>query len=294
MQRIAAHSIARPLAAGLARRPFVGQVVGVFSRACYIAGTEGRMVALTLAEAGRGPFSIVIKGRPGLFAGISLGLPARADGRSLQAGSWEITWDAAAAWEPRLVCPPGPVKLAPGLVRVLRDYAGWSICPTKTPSPNLAGAEPARSAAGRPGRAVVDSLVYNRPDRLAEAVVGLVGLGRGLTPAGDDYLVGVMAALWLTGQAELLADLITAAAARTTRLSAAYLRAAARGEFAEPWHHLALALLAADIAATVEAMARIAGYGASSGRDSLAGFAGTMLALWGLEHVPSFRVIDPD
>ncbi len=287
MQRIAAVSIARPLADDLAGRSWLGYVVGVFSRACYIGGPDGRIVALTLAEAGRGPFSIAIKGRPGLFAEISAGLPARAHGRSLQVGNWEITWDTAGIWEPGLVGPAGAVKLGPGPARLLREYAGWSFFPASTSLPGTAGAE-------RLGSAVVDSLVHHRPDRLAEAVAGLVGLGRGLTPAGDDFLVGVMAALWLTGQAELLADIVTAAAAKTTRLSAAYLRAAARGEFAEPWHDLALALRAADTAAAAEAVDRIAGTGASSGRDALAGFAGTMLAFYGPEHVPSFRVIDPD
>ena len=287
MQRITALSIARPLLAGLAHSSFLGQVTGLFSRGCYITGTEGQVVALTLAEAGRGPFSIVIKGRPGLFEGISPGQAARVDGRSLQTGSWEITWKTAGVWDPRLVCPAGALDFGPDLVCILKDYA-------QTPPPNTAGANPAPGAADRLSKAVVCSLAHNRPDKLAEAVVGLAGLGRGLTPAGDDYLVGVMAALRLTGRAELPADLITAAAAKTTWLSAAYLKAAARGEFTEPWHNLALALLAADTTATTEAIRGIAGYGASSGCDALAGFAGTLLVLYGPEHVPSFQVIDPD
>lgn len=291
MQRIAAVSIARPLAAELAGRPFLGQVVGVFSRACYIGGRQGQVIALTLAEAGPGPFSVALQGRPGLFEGLSVGQPARGHDRSLHVDGWEITWDAAAVWDPRLVCPACSLELGPDTIRIISKYADWTLMPITTPRVNPVRDNPS-SAADRLGRAVVLSLVQNRPNTLAKAVAGLAGLGRGLTPAGDDYLLGVLAALWLTGQAELLADISIAAAAKTTWLSGAYLRAAAIGEFAEPWHSLALALHAADTAGTAKAMGRIAGYGASSGRDALAGFASTILAFYRSEHVPSFGCIE--
>ena len=57
----------------------------------------------------------------------------------------------------------------------------------------------------------------------------LAGLGDGLTPAGDDWLVGMMLWAWLAHAAprrfcQVLSD---AAVPRTTTLSAAFLQAAA-------------------------------------------------------------------
>lgn len=67
----------------------------------------------------------------------------------------------------------------------------------------------------------------------------LAGRGEGLTPAGDDYLVGYAAALaLLKGRRAEARALAEAAAARTTRLSATLLRHAARGELPEPAHAL--------------------------------------------------------
>jgi len=67
-----------------------------------------------------------------------------------------------------------------------------------------------------------------------------------------------------------------AMAPRTTALSAAYLRAAARGECAAPWHDFFAALTEpaaparrAALAAAVEALFAI---GHTSGADGLAGF----------------------
>jgi hypothetical protein len=68
------------------------------------------------------------------------------------------------------------------------------------------------------------------------AVEELAGHGRGLTPLGDDILIGYIGGGALAGrdmmrEAEL-------AARRTTALSATLLRLAARGELPEPAHRL--------------------------------------------------------
>jgi hypothetical protein len=112
---------------------------------------------------------------------------------------------------------------------------------------------------------------------LIEAARSLAGLGYGLTPAGDDFLLGMMAALWLLGERETL-PAIAHAAARTTTLSAAFLTAAAQGQFIEAWHGLAHALHRQDDAGGQAALRRIAAFGGSSGRDALAGFAVTLLS----------------
>jgi hypothetical protein len=76
-------------------------------------------------------------------------------------------------------------------------------------------------------------------------VVGrMLGLGPGLTPAGDDILAGFLIGAWSFGLAEdqLRAAVLDAAPARTTALSAALLRCACRGESMPQVTALVLAL----------------------------------------------------
>lgn len=80
-------------------------------------------------------------------------------------------------------------------------------------------------------------------DRAAKVLTGLIGLGSGLTPAGDDFLTGVLAALAVgraSGSAgtydsfaEELRKEITAGYDRTNDISAAFLKCAADGMFSE-------------------------------------------------------------
>jgi len=77
---------------------------------------------------------------------------------------------------------------------------------------------------------------------IATAVTRLVGAGPGLTPSGDDVLVGLLAALLRGGgsspHSASVASWVSAAvvnnARRTTDISRHYLRLAARGHFGEP------------------------------------------------------------
>jgi hypothetical protein len=108
-------------------------------------------------------------------------------------------------------------------------------------------------------------------------------LGGGLTPAGDDFLLGALYALWVarpSEQATALGEVIVASAIpRTSRLSAAWLEAAARGEAGQPWHTLVGALASDDSQVIDRAAHGILGVGHTSGADALAGFVLVLSAL---------------
>jgi hypothetical protein len=114
--------------------------------------------------------------------------------------------------------------------------------------------------------------------QLAPAAARLAGLGHGLTPAGDDFLMGAMLRAWLAHPepGPLCRRLAAVAAPRTTTLSAALLQAAARGECSAAWHALLAALAAGDAAdagaALTTATRRVLAHGGTSGGDTLAGF----------------------
>ena len=106
------------------------------------------------------------------------------------------------------------------------------------------------------------------------AARGLVGLGPGLTPSGDDALVGVAAAacaLGGPGAAGFLRPIVADAAVRTTMVGATFLRHAAQGQFAERLHRLLPALLAEDDRPLGPAIDAALAWGASSGADTLVG-----------------------
>jgi hypothetical protein len=119
---------------------------------------------------------------------------------------------------------------------------------------------------------IVQGLAQGNRDSLMEGARLLAGLGPGGTPAGDDFLVGVMAAIWLLGdEADALAVAGTAAPL-TSALSAAFIRAAGRGEFIDPWHALLETLTTGDLGQVEGAAMRVESFGASSGADALDGF----------------------
>lgn len=269
---VTALSISRSLIEELKRRPFAGRVLGRFERACNLLDADGRIIALTLPEVGNGPFSIMFAGQLGCFESFSIGDSVTADPDRLVVGSWYIDLKAAQIWEPRLVYPTQPLSLNPAMASLIQPYTHWP----NAAEVGLAASRRLSEAAVRLNRAITQPESSETDKEIAAATGQLAGLGSGLTPAGDDFLVGVMAALWLTGKHNLLPKLADIAAPRTTGLSAAFLRAAAQGEFIEPWHALAQALCTGEVEAFRRAVEEVAQFGASSGRDALAGFTTTL------------------
>jgi hypothetical protein len=111
----------------------------------------------------------------------------------------------------------------------------------------------------------------------SEAIAGLIGLGPGLTPSGDDFLVGALALLDALAERKAHAALARAIAdtprGLTSPLSDCFLRAAAAGHLGE---HLHCAVSAVMSGAPSAALAAIRKIGHSSGWDMLAGVASTL------------------
>ncbi len=113
-------------------------------------------------------------------------------------------------------------------------------------------------------------------DHIRRYVKQIVGTGVGLTPAGDDFLTGVLLAFWSASGGkwaqEMSKIVATAAKGRTTILSKAWLEAAAKGEANQPWHDLTEAMIRGEDSLQQEAALKIMKLGSTSGADALAGF----------------------
>jgi hypothetical protein len=126
----------------------------------------------------------------------------------------------------------------------------------------------------------VDSLVAGTADR---RVLHWVGRGPGLTPSGDDLLVGMIAALWFVGavDAARLAPLARAlersAAVLTTDISVEHLHYACRGMFNGAVGDLLVQLDRWDPVAALRAVERLGRYGHTSGWDCALGIVTALL-----------------
>lgn len=104
----------------------------------------------------------------------------------------------------------------------------------------------------------------------AASLVRLVGLGKGLTPSGDDFLCGALAGLTLSGNADTPFDLalkeqIRRSLGGTNDISAAFLKCALEGQYSLPVNQLTELPSSDALAASFGAI------GHSSGIDTLCG-----------------------
>lgn len=222
---------------------FVGRVAGVFRAGFYVVGTEGALFAVLSPGAWPGPLHLVTASLPGL---PTAGERVIAAGTTLAAGGLEIDFGGAQLWDPDL---PDGLDYDPAV------WAG-TVPPVE---PDLIS--------------VWDEVVASvAVGDLASTCRLLEGRGGGLTPAGDDALAGIMlVAAADRSQRPTLRRL--ARQARTSELSRAFLKWAARGASIEPAHAVLEAAASGDRAGLARPARTLAAVGASSGRALLAGLA---------------------
>lgn len=141
-------------------------------------------------------------------------------------------------------------------------------------------------------RTAVNALVDSRADdgNVNDALLYLLGRGPGLTPSGDDVLVGMIAALWFASKIDYsnlapLRHLIAEAGTRlTTDISVEYLHYACRGMAIGALRDLLRGLDRSDRSETEGAVDRLRRYGHTSGMDCLLG------AVTGLRHTAPGQV----
>lgn len=110
-------------------------------------------------------------------------------------------------------------------------------------------------------------LSENRP----EAIHYFLGRGQGLTPAGDDLLIGYGVALQVFGQADEFITALLAEPSQTTDISKAYLQAMAEGYANEIFVQLLKQMFSENIEALQGLLEQIKQIGHTSGRDTLYG-----------------------
>jgi hypothetical protein len=261
-----ARYIGKPLLQNLTKNHFTGSVVGIYQGFCNILGNDGRMITIAISPIGKSPFSVLIEWQD-IFTSIIPKMNVRADQYGINLGDIIfISLDNAETWDPKMLQFPHTFGLKASSAKLLFDSTQW-FEPTINNSSDKHVIEKLISGA----KELQHALVNRHP--IKKSVTYLAGLGFGLTPSGDDYLLGVMASLWITKTTHSLDEIAWLSSQKTTSLSAAYLMAASNGYFSECWHDLARSILSQDPKNLRDSISEFIQIGASSGQDALAGFS---------------------
>jgi Protein of unknown function (DUF2877) len=275
---IAASANLRPL---LQAARWEGWIVAVFHRGILCAAPDGRLLHLHTGSRLVSPFSLCIAGDfvSGLReAPLIQGMPVRKIGSGIDIADQvrfkldTVTYYQSPSYIARDIAPE-----AVGIARQVLRGGG-----------RLGGFEDLREA-----QTIViathQALADGNSAQMLEAARHLVGLGPGLTPSGDDFLVGCLRGLWLIRQNQhaafpmldrLRAGLLPDLDDRTTRVGAEFIRYALKGAFAEILDQAAIALLIPAHPQRVQsAVDRLLAQGETSGTDTTLGLLTCLEAL---------------
>ena len=259
-QLAAAAAGIRPLVTG----PAVGcAVLGSFSHAVIIevpTRTGSRVVSLLTVQAAGVPCGVRVAGAIALPQ-FDRGTPALVgDGRVVLDG---IDIRVVRWWNSRVPV----IRPVPGGLAALRAAAGQAD----------------RGVDDRPVEALREALEEDRSSAgrrtnstLGVAIDGLVGLGRGLTPGGDDVVAGLLSALHSLGHRDIVDRIrsrLQGLTDRTTTLSADLLRLAVDGHACSEALVALRSLGSPDTRRTAAAVGRLLSIGHTSGADLATGMA---------------------
>lgn len=129
---------------------------------------------------------------------------------------------------------------------------------------------------------LIDGMRTANPAVIRDALKGLLGLGIGLTPSGDDFLVGLCAVLAVPQHPAhvylpLIAQVIRAEEYRTNKISYMALIKAVQGKTRACIGALLATIFNGELASIKERIKPVVNIGSSSGADILSGIAAGLL-----------------
>ena len=298
---ITALSMSARVARAIRQEGWTGEVMAVHPHSIYVTDEDDEIYAIVRQPLGNGPLNLVIPAEPAhLFNGLALGTSLASTGARLGVGEGiTIGLDGATVWESKahVALAADGALLDRGLAVLCREIS------ERAPAESLARLLPHLDDEDLPDAlervahfprshaligGLAESLAQRDRRRLKVVTSSLAGLGPGLTPAGDDFIAGILLALAIVRAQrgdpalnEIAHLLVETAAPRTHEISAAYLRAAYDGQVNDRWDPLLAALAAGDAEHITAAAGPVLATGETSGADMLAGFVVGIGALQG-------------
>jgi len=251
------------------------EVAAVFERSFYLRADD-LFVCVGEPAIGNGPLTLLADMRVPML-GLRPGQPARIAGNRIDIGAVTFTCEGWERWHP----PAWPRAAAPAVLARVRDDVmrrAAMDAPAEGFGRVIADAGAPRDAFARIARRRLTRLQtwlsmrsVHEPSQTSP-VRDVVGTGHGLTPSGDDALIGALALLDALGKRSAHANLARAVdlvpPGLTSPLSHCFLRVAAAGHVGESLHAAVSSIVRGDADAAIAAIGEI---GHSSGWDMMAG-----------------------
>jgi hypothetical protein len=269
------------LAREICRRGGPACVAAVFARSLHLRCGE-MFVCVGEPGIGNGPLTLIAEVSPAA-RGLHRGQAASISGRCIAIGAaLRLTFDGCEQWcPPAWPAPQPPARLIDTCTALACRAA--SEAPPEGFAPLMSGEPSASTRLSRiagPRIARFASWLSAAPDQspaVPAPIAGLVGLGPGLTPSGDDFLSGALALLDALGERSVHAALARAIAqapsGATSPLSRCLLNAAAAGHVGEHLCRAVSSVISGNVAAAIAAVQTI---GHSSGWDMMVGIVTTL------------------
>lgn len=275
MIELVATSASRSLLSQLPETPRAGFVHSVFTHAVNLEWGEDGWISLVIPPVELNPYGILLPELPSVR--VSDLFTVSRDGVVFQDGLVRIRLDEAAVCDLRLL----PVEdFSEGALKNYRRMLCTMLNTSNVPPSLLNRLLGIDGGEGNPllehGSEIVASALASRHCAgVAQHLLCIVGLGEGLTPAGDDFLAGVLAGSTGFGGQDrmrkfLVEEIPKRARGRTTTISQRMLTAACNGEFSEPVIRV-VRTFALEQRSVRRAMRNILHMGSTSGADTLAG-----------------------
>jgi hypothetical protein len=284
------------IAANVLKSERRAKVVGVTSRGIYLKSSSRWMVFVS-GEAYSSPLTITTSDNGGCLDGVRIGDKVKLkQGVMVIADSdLEIEFGGSATWKAR---PPARPASSVGERMERLNTFGREVMRRKKGEglgnllPRILGWGPEGNDSGEGlnplHRGVVELLPIIQAGQvgpLLESLVGLMGAGQGLTPAGDDFIVGLSLSwnrwkdiLWSEDElCRLNKWLIEAAYKKTTMLSANLIECATYGQADERLIKAVDFLMCGEEDNVGRVVDELLGWGSSSGVDAFAGMATVLM-----------------
>jgi Protein of unknown function (DUF2877) len=278
-------------------RCFSGVIHSVFHHACNVSLEDDALITFVSSDKGNPAQGIRLM-TPSTFTFLNqlgVGQPVACRGGILRISGSELSVDlrTASLWhidlkglQIDLHQPDTAQAWAAAWLELLKHRSGSGIfamiagIPATTQYPGIAPIETLAERAVETISVLIDATHHLEVDAVIAAFRPLIGLGPGLTPSGDDFIVGYLTGLWSTAgndssRLRFISSLgawLSQASTGTNAISRTYMKSAVNGNVSEPIATLAQRVGQGKGMASVRQATRIAlQVGHTSGADGVLG-----------------------
>ena len=210
------------------------RILHIFDHACNLINERREVLSVVTPRIGDGPFNLVIEEEVFISRNLCMESTISISPNQFTLADLTISTTDTKSWNPH----PDWEKLHVRRDNILNQLLSLSVPYYQSSIP--------KSLVANFSSALANKDIFEAKTMTSK----LAGLGIGLTPAGDDYVLGGLLAVWIIHSPEVAKsfarEIANIAASLTASLSAAWLKSAGRGDAGILWHDFFDALISAN------------------------------------------------